>query len=54
MMPSTERALWAVVLAAWTVGVSTLTWEHYKPTWLIMALVMTQWAQSFWFAQERK
>lgn len=47
-MPSVERALWAVALAAWTVGVSTLTWEHYKPTWLLFALIMTEWARSYW------
>ena len=46
-MPATERALWWVVLAAWAVGVSTLTWEHYKPSWLIMALIMTHWANAY-------
>jgi O-antigen ligase len=40
-----ERALWWVALAVWAVGVSTLTWEHYKPTWLLMALIMTAWAR---------
>ena len=45
-MPATERALWWVVLAAWAIGVSTLTWEHYKPSWLIMALIMTAWANA--------
>lgn len=39
-----ERALWAVVLAVWAIGVSTLTWEQYKPSWFILALVMTEWA----------
>jgi len=43
-----ERALWAVMAAVWTVGVFTLTWEHYKPTWLIMSLIMTAWARSHW------
>lgn len=47
-MSPTERALWAVMLAVWAVGVSTLTWEHYKPGWLIMALIMTEWAWSYW------
>ncbi len=46
-MPTAERALWWVVLAAWAVGVSTLTWEHYKPGWLIMALIMIQWANAY-------
>ena len=47
MMPSAERALWAVLLTSWAIGVSTLTWEHFKPTWLIMALITTEWARSF-------
>jgi O-antigen ligase len=38
-----ERALWAVMLAVWAIGVSTLTWEQYKPSWLILALIMTEW-----------
>jgi len=42
-----ERWLWIVVAAAWAVGVSTLTWEHYKPTWLMMALITTEWARSW-------
>jgi hypothetical protein len=36
------------MLAVWATGVSTLTWEHYKPTWLIMALIATQWARAYW------
>ncbi|MGD0772821.1 MAG: O-antigen ligase family protein [Candidatus Solibacter sp.] len=44
-LPSVERALWAIMLAVWTVGVSTLTWEHYKPSWLIVALIMTEWGR---------
>ena len=43
-MPPLERSLWLVVSAAWTAGVFTLTWEHYKPTWLIMAMIATGWA----------
>jgi O-antigen ligase len=42
-MPSAERGLWAVMLLVWAVGVSTLTWEQYKPSWLIVALIMTEW-----------
>lgn len=53
-MPSAERALWFVMLAAWAVGVSTLTWEHYKPSWLIMALVMTEWARPHGFTGGRE
>jgi len=47
-LPPPQRALWTVVAAVWAVGVFTLTWEHYKPTWLIMALISTDWARSAW------
>ena len=46
-MQSLERFLWLVVSASWAVGVLTLTWEHYKPTWLIMAMITTGWAGSW-------
>jgi hypothetical protein len=46
-MPPVERSLWIVMGAAWAVGVFTLTWEHYKPTWLIMALIMTGWSRAW-------
>ncbi len=52
-MPMPERALWAVMLAVWATGVSTLTWEQYKPTWLILALIMTEWARSYWPARQK-
>ncbi len=39
-----ERALWTVILVVWGIGVSTLTWEQYKPSWLILALIMTEWS----------
>lgn len=43
-----ERALWTVIAVVWALGVFTLTWEHYKPTWLIMALIMTGWTRAAW------
>jgi len=42
-LPAAERALWTVMLGVWAIGVSTLTWEQYKPSWLILALIMTEW-----------
>jgi O-antigen ligase len=42
-----ERALWLTSLLVWMVGVSTLTWEHRKPTWLLFALIMACWALRF-------
>jgi len=47
MFRAPERALWLVMLAVWTAGVSTLTWEHRKPSWLLFALITTCWALSF-------
>jgi O-antigen ligase len=46
-MPPLERWLWLVAGAAWAVGVCTLTWEHYKPTWLIMSMIATGWADAW-------
>ena len=46
-MPSSERALWAVMLLVWATGVSTLTWEQYKPSWLLVAWIMTEWSVSW-------
>jgi hypothetical protein len=34
-----QRCLWFTLLLTWTVGVSALTWEYRKPTWLLFGLV---------------
>lgn len=47
MLGPSERALWFTVLAVWVAGVSTLTWEQRKPTWLIFGLISTAWATAF-------
>ena len=47
MLGPSQRALWFTVLAVWVVGVSTLTWEQRKPTWLIFGLIPTAWATAF-------
>ena len=47
MLGLSERALWFTVLAVWVAGVSTLTWEQRKPTWLIFGLISTAWATAF-------
>jgi O-antigen ligase len=39
-MPGFDRAVWGVALLVWAVGVSTLTWEVRKPTWMLFALVL--------------
>ena len=41
-MPPFPQRLWIVSLAVWTVGVSSLTWEMRKPTWLFFGLLMAQ------------
>jgi O-antigen ligase len=46
-LPFAERALWSVTLAVWAMGGMTLSWEHRKPGWLFLGLVMTAWARSF-------
>jgi O-antigen ligase len=50
-MPALQRQLWIVCLVAWTVGVSSLTWEMRKPTWFLFALLV---AQSGNLAHERR
>lgn len=35
-----DRALWLTLLAVWSLGVMSLTWEERKPTWLLFALVL--------------
>jgi len=42
------RALWATTAGVWAIGASKLTWEHRKPTWLIIGLITTAWARAFW------
>ena len=53
IMEPPERALWGVMLAAWAIGVTTLSWEHRKVGWLLAGLIMTEWARSFRRDQER-
>jgi O-antigen ligase len=53
MLGPSQRALWFTMLAVWVVGVSTLTWEQRKPTWLIFGLIPTAWATAF-VPEERK
>ena len=34
-----DRWLWITLLSTWSVGVSALTWEYRKPTWLLFGLL---------------
>ena len=41
-LPPLPRTMWLVCLAAWGVGVSSLTWEMRKPTWFFFGLLIAQ------------
>ncbi|MGA8668294.1 MAG: O-antigen ligase family protein [Terracidiphilus sp.] len=43
-LDSEQRALWIAVLLTWGVGVSALSWENRKPTWLLFSLILVQCA----------
>jgi O-antigen ligase len=47
VLPYTHRMLWATTLLVWAIGATTLTWEQRKPWWLMLGLVMAQWARTF-------
>jgi len=34
-----ERGLWMCVLLTWAVGVTALSWDYRKPTWIVFALI---------------
>jgi O-antigen ligase len=38
-MRKRESSLWIAVLLSWAVGVSSLTWEYRKPTWLLFGIL---------------
>jgi len=38
--PKWERSFWLTLLVVWTIGSSTLTWEHRKSTWLFLTLAV--------------
>lgn len=40
-LPKLESSLWRTVLFIWFLGASALTYEHHKPTWLVLALIVT-------------
>jgi O-antigen ligase len=41
-MPGMTRSFWFTMLAVWTIGVCSLTWEYRKPTWLLFGLLAAQ------------
>jgi O-antigen ligase len=38
--PKWDSKLWLTILLVWAIGVSSLTWEHSKPTWLFLSLTV--------------
>lgn len=38
--PRREAWLWLATLSVWAIGASVHTWEHRKPTWLFLGLVV--------------
>lgn len=38
--PRWDRNFWLTVLLVWTLGASTLTWEHRKTTWVFLTLLV--------------
>jgi len=49
-LPMLERRTWLILMVTWSVAVSSLSWEHRKPTWFLFGLLI---AQSQTFAQAR-
>lgn len=35
-----DKSFWLTVFAVWTIGSSTLTWEHRKTTWLFLSFII--------------
>jgi O-antigen ligase len=35
-----DKSFWLTVFAVWTIGSSTLTWEHRKTTWLFFSFII--------------
>lgn len=46
-----DRRFWITMLLVWTIGASTLTWEHRKTTWLFTSLLVTS-AAAYQFRKE--
>jgi O-antigen ligase len=39
-LSDTEKKVWLLTFVIWVVGVSTLSWEHRKPTWIILTFMI--------------
>jgi O-antigen ligase len=41
-LPTLESRAWTILLLTWAVAVSSVTWEHRKPTWFLFGLLIAQ------------
>jgi O-antigen ligase len=41
-LPKLQRRVWLIMLLTWCVAISSLTWEHRKPTWFLFGLLISQ------------
>lgn len=41
-LPKLERRTWLILMFTWSVAVSSLSWEHRKPTWFLFGLLIVQ------------
>jgi O-antigen ligase len=41
-LPSLDRSMWIVLLMTWGAGVSAMSWELSKPTWLLFGLLAAE------------
>jgi O-antigen ligase len=41
-LPKVSRAAWLILLLTWGIAVSSVTWEHRKPTWFLFGLLAAQ------------
>lgn len=40
IQPKWEKRFWITMIIVWTIGATTLTWEHRKTTWLFLGLLV--------------
>jgi O-antigen ligase len=54
MLPTEwEARVWLTIFLVWAIGVSTMTWEVRKPTWLILSLITAGVGQMSYLAETR-
>lgn len=53
-MTGQARWMWLACLLAWTIGVSALTWENRKPTWMLFGLLLAHSAARTQTVTERR